>query len=305
MLKIWFRQHWLALHATVTGFARAPVATALTVTVIGITVALPSGLYVAVSNIQRLAAGWEGPGQLSLFLKESVSDKDAERLAARLAKEEEVVRAVLITPEQALAELRRQEGFDDILKSLARNPLPAVIVVHPAASHQAAESLAALAHEYGKLPDVDRVVIDLEWVRRLHAWLDIVERALWLLGLALAAAVLLIIGNTIRLGVLNRRDEIAVIKLVGGTDAFIRRPFLYAGLLHGLLGGLLASVLVALAIVLLDGPILDLAALYQSGFTLEGLGATATLVLIGAAAALGWIGSRLTVIRHLKAIEPR
>jgi cell division transport system permease protein len=304
MLKIWLRQHRLALHATVTGFWRTPVATALTVVVIGITVALPSGLYVAVSNAQRLAAGWEGPGQVSLYLRDSVSDKDAERLAARLAGGKEVTRTELISPEQALAELRRQEGFDDILKSLARNPLPAVVVVHPAASHQHAEALAAAAREYARLAEVERVVLDLEWVRRLHAWLDIIERALWLLAVALAAAVLLIVGNTIRLGVLNRRDEIAVIKLVGGTDAFIRRPFLYAGLLQGLLGGLVAWLLIAIALVLLAGPIRGLAELYQSDFALEGLDLDSTLLLIGSATALGWIGSRLAVIRHLRAIEP-
>jgi cell division transport system permease protein len=301
----WVRQHWAALRSTLVGFVRAPLATAMTVAVIGITLALPTGLYVVISNVQRLTSGWEGPGQVSLFLRESASTKDIERLAARLGRNEAIARTEIITPDQALEEFRRHSGFGEILKALDRNPLPAVIVVHPGPAHQAPDAVGELARELRQLPEVEQAIVDLDWVRRLHTWLAIAERAVWLLGLVLAAAVLLIIGNTIRLGVLNRRDEIAVVKLVGGTDGFIRRPFLYAGATQGFLGGMAAWGLVGLTLLLLEGPIQDLTLLYQSQFALYGLGAEGGAALAGVAGLLGWVGSRLAVIRHLRAIEPR
>jgi cell division transport system permease protein len=302
--KIWLRQHAHALRETVLGFVHTPLATLMTVAVIGVTLALPAGLYASIANLQHLAAGWEGPGRVSLFLKESVAISDAERLAARLRRDSRIARVELITPDQALAEFRRHTDFDEALKALGRNPLPAVLVVHPAASHQQPQTIAALAQELGRLREADQAIVDLEWVERLRGWLSIAERAVWLLAGLLAAAVLLITGNTIRLAVLNRRDEIAVVKLVGGTDAFIRRPFLYAGTFQGLLGGLAAWGLVELAALAMDDPVRELTRLYRSDFALSGLGLDVGLTLLGAAAALGWIGSRLAVSGRLRAIEP-
>jgi cell division transport system permease protein len=302
--KIWLRQHARALRETVSGLAHTPLATLMTVAVIGVTLALPAGLYAAIANLQHLAAGWEGPGKVSLFLKDSLTVSDAERLAARLRRDSRIARVELITPDEALAEFRRHTGFDEALKALGRNPLPAVLVAHPTTAHQSPQAIAAIAKELSALRDADQVIVDLEWIERLRAWLAIAERAVWLLAGLLAAAVLLITGNTIRLAVLNRRDEIAVVKLVGGTDAFIRRPFLYAGALQGLLGGLAAWGLVELAALAMDDPVRELTRLYRSDFSLSGLGLDVGGTLLGAAAVLGWIGSRLAVSSRLRAIEP-
>ena len=154
------------------------------------------------------------------------------------------------------------------------------------------------------LPGVAQAQFDLEWVRRLDAILRLAQRGVLILALLLGIAVLLVVGNTIRLAILSRRAEIEVIKLIGGTDAFIRRPFLYAGLFQGLFGGLLAWILVAASLALLAGPVRDLAGLYGSGFELAGLGLRAGAILLLGGAFLGWTGSRLAVGRHLRAIEP-
>ncbi len=302
-MKTWLRHHLRAARDTVAGFARAPLSTFLGVAVIGVTLALPAGLYTAIENLDRLAGGWEGPARISLFLKASVTVADAGRLGARLQRNTRVARVELITPDQGLAEFRRYSGFDSAIEALGHNPLPAVLVVRPAQDHQKPDAVAALKREFAALPETDRVIVDLEWVERLQAWLAIADRVVWLLSVLLAAAVLLITGNTIRLAVLNRRDEIAVVQLLGGTDAFIRRPFLYAGALQGLLGGLAAFGLLALATFLLEAPVGDLAGLYRSEFALTGVGLEEGLILSGAGAGLGLLGSWLAVAGWLKAGE--
>ena len=210
-----------------------------------------------------------------------------------------------ISREAALVEFKRLSGFGDALNALDRNPLPVVLVVHPAAKHRHPDQLQALLNQLGRHNEVDIAQLDLEWVRRLHAMLELARQVVMILAGGLAVAVLLIIGNTIRLAVLNRRDEIEITKLIGGTNAFIRRPFLYAGMLQGLLGALLAWLLLSLSLLILSRPIHHLAGLYESRFEVENLGFLATLVLIGAGGLLGWLGSRLAVSRHLRAIEPR
>lgn len=300
----WARQHQLAFNGTVQGLVRAPVATLLTAAVIAVTLALPGVLYLAIENVQRLTHDWEGTGQISLFLKPSVSVKDAQRLAERISKQDRVGSAEVITPEAALEELRRHGGFGDAVKALDRNPLPAVVVVKPA-GRVAADAVDALARDLARHGDVDLVQLDLEWVHRLHAWLAIAQRSVGILSILLGAGVLLIVGNTIRLAVLNRREEIVVIKLVGGTDGFVRRPFLYAGTLQGFVAGLLSWLLVLVATLLLDGHVRTLATLYHSDFALRGPGPQWLLALPAIGAALGWLGSLLAVGRHLKSVEIR
>jgi len=304
-MREYFYRHLQAFFSILGRLARAPLATTATVAVIGITLALPCGLYLVVDNARRLSSGWEGAGQISLFLKREVGEAAAGRLAERLRALPAVAKVEHITREAALAEFKRLSGFGEALDALGRNPLPAVLVVHPATTHSGAPTLEALVRELAGLREVDLAQLDLEWVRRLHGWLAIVERGMWLLAGLLGAAVLLIVGNTIRLAVLSRREEIEVVKLVGGTDAFIRRPFLYQGLIQGFMGAVLAWLLLQLSLWALAGPIRELADLYGSGFGPAGLGLDATALLLGAGAGLGWLGSRLAVGWHLRAIEPR
>ncbi len=301
-MKGWLKRHREALGEAWARARRAPLATLLTVAVIGITLALPGGLFLAVDNVQRLAAGWETGGQVSLFLKQDVSDAEAGKLAEKIRRHAGVKSVSVITRAQALTEFKKHSGFGEALNLLDRNPLPAVLVVEPARLDP--EALGRLSAELGHDPRVEIASLDLDWVRRLHAILEFARRAVAILAGLLGAAVLIIVGNTVRLAVLSRREEIEVTKLVGGTDAFIRRPFLYSGLLTGLLGGVAAFLFVGIALLLLAGPAQELAALYGTRLQIAGLaGLVLSLPLAGAA--LGWLGSRLAVGRHLRLIEPK
>jgi len=305
MIKNYLLRHAQTFFFSLGQLTRAPVAALLTVAVIGITLALPTGLYVAIENMQRVARGWEDNGQISLFLKQDVSPAAAAKLGDKIRRLPAVSWVDYVSREAALAEFKRLSGFGEALDALERNPLPAVLVVHPAAAHSDPDSLQALLRDLRRQSEVDIAQLDLDWVRRLHAMLALAHEGVLILAGGLAVAVLLIVGNTIRLAVLNRRDEIEIIKLIGGTNAFIRRPFLYAGLLQGLLGAILAWLLVSLALLLLSRPIAQLASLYGSQFEAQNLGFQATLALIGIGGLLGWLGSRLAVGRHLRSIEPR
>jgi cell division transport system permease protein len=304
MIKNYLLRHTQVFFYSLGQLTRTPVATFLTVAVIGITLALPASLYVAIENVQRLASGWEDNGQISLFLKQDVPGAAIEKLTDKIRRLPAVSWVDYVSREAALTEFKRLSGFGEALNALDRNPLPAVLVVHPAATHTTPDKLQALLKDLRRFNEVDIAQIDLDWVRRLHAMLELARQGVLILAAGLAVAVLLIIGNTIRLAVLNRRDEIEITKLIGGTNAFIRRPFLYTGTLQGLLGALLAWLLVGLGLLLLADPINNLAGLYGSHFEAENLGILATLALIGSGGLLGWLGSRLAVGRHLRAIEP-
>lgn len=283
---------------------RAPVASLMTIAVIGITLALPSGLYVVIHNVQRLSAGWDGSAKISLFLKRDTSDEVAQLLSQKIRRMPAVATVEYLSPASALAEFKRLSGFGEALDALDYNPLPPVLIVQPVAELDNPARLEELVDKLGQDGAVDLAQLDLEWVKRLHALLQIARRGVWILATLLGLAVVLIIGNTIRLAVLNRRDEIEIIKLVGGTDAFIRRPFLYTGLLQGISGGLAAWLLVSLSLGLLATPVRDLASLYASSFHTETLGVQGVGILVAAGAILGWFGSRIAVGRHLRDIEP-
>ncbi len=305
-LRLYLRQHVRAVRASLAALARAPLATLLAVAVIGITLALPTTLYLLVDNLRLASRGLETGGQVSLYLKRGVSDETALRLASRLRRLEGVERVEYLSPAQALAEFKTLSGFAEALEVLGENPLPGVLVVRPTrALGGEPAALEALARQLARHPEVEHAQLDLEWVRRLHAMLKLAERAVWLLGGLLALAVLLIVGNTIRLAVLDRREEIEIVKIIGGTNAFIRRPFLYSGLLQGGLGAALAWGLVAAFRRLLAGPAAELAELYASAFLPRGLGAQEGFFLLGLGAALGWVGSRLAVAWHLRRLEPK
>lgn len=296
-------RHAQVLFATLGQLARAPLATALTLAAIGITLALPSGLYVVLDNLERLSAGWERGAQISLFLKRDVSEAGAHKLAQQVRALPTVSGVDYISREAALAEFKRESGFGAALNALDSNPLPAVLIVRPAASDPVA--VETLVASLARLPGVDLAQLDIEWLRRLASLLQLAERAVLLLAVLLSLAVLLIIGNTIRLVVVTRQTEIEIVQLVGGTPAFIRRPFLYTGLLQGLFGGLLAWLLVDGSLLFLNGPARELAGLYGSGFDLNGLGLDAGAALALGGAVLGWLGARLAVGQQLRRFEAR
>lgn len=304
-IHAYLHEHARTLSFSLARLARAPMASIMTTAVVGIALALPAGLYALLNNLQALTGDWDGTVRISLFLKPSTPEQALRPLAERLRGRDDVARVQIITAHQALEEFKRSSGLDSALESLEENPLPHVLVVSPPAGGHDGARVEALARALQQLPEVDLAQLDMEWLQRLYALLEIARRVVTGIALMLALAVLLIVGNTIRLDIQNRRAEIEVTKLIGATDGFIRRPFLYGGLWYGLLGGVLAWLMVFFALSLIEAPVARLADLYHSQYRLQGLGALDTLSLFLLATLLGLAGSWLAVGRHLRAIEPR
>lgn len=302
--RVYLLRHAEVLVSSLGRLWRNPVASLMTVAVIGIALALPTGLHLVLENARLLSGGWDGSTQVSLFLRRELPAAESRRLAAALGERPEIATTTLIPRAEALAEFRALSGFGPALDALDDNPLPDVIVVRPAPTHAAPGAVEALVAELAVEPGVEHARLDMQWVKRLHALMEIVRRGVEVVALLLGLAVLLVVGNTIRLDIQNRRREIEVAKLIGATDAFIRRPFLYSGAWYGLLGGLAAWLLVSLALWATAGPVQQLALLYQSPFRLVAADAGTVLTLLAGGALLGLLGSWLAVGRHLRAIEP-
>jgi cell division transport system permease protein len=283
---------------------RQPFASFLTVLVIAVTLALPAALHLVVKNAQAISGGWANALDFSVYLKKNVSEADGRRLGEIIDQRADIDQVTFISAEEALAEFRVQSGFGDALDHLTDNPLPHTLVVRPATSNTEA-SMILLNEELSNLPETDFVQADTDWVRRFHAILDILERAVAIGAALLGAAILVIIGNTIRLDIQNRREEIEVTKLIGASNAFVRRPFLYTGLWYGLGGGLLALGLVSYGLFALEQPVARLSGLYNSTFSVLTLSLEESLLIVGAGVFLGLGGSWLAAARHMRRIEPR
>lgn len=300
---------WLLRHAQMSlsslgRLSRSPLTTLMTATVIGIALALPSGLHMLVDNVRQLSASWDGSASISLFLNDAVSDEQAEQVRAKVAARNDIADTRLIDRAAALDEFRRLSGFGQAIELLDQNPLPPVVLARPAARIQGSDAVGHLAQELQAFREIDLAQVDLQWVERLGAITGTIERAVLVLAVLLAGAVLLIVGNTIRLEIQNRHSEIEVVKLVGGTDAFIRRPFLYEGFWYGLLGAAIALILVIVSLVLLDGPVERLAGLYNSRFELAAVDWGSFLGIVGGGPLLGLCGAWLAVGRHLAHVQP-
>jgi cell division transport system permease protein len=302
---IYLRRHAQVALDSLGRLVRNRLASLMTAAVIGIALALPSGLYLLLDNLGHLTNSWDGQATLSVFLQDTITTKAAGTLARQLEGWDEVDTVELITPGQALEEFGEQSGLGSALAALDENPLPAVLIITPAAEQLAPASAAALQAKLAALPETSLAQLDLEWVQRLAAMLEIARRGILVIGALLALAVLLVIGNTIRLEIQNRRDEIVVTKLIGATNGFVRRPFLYSGVWYGVLGAGIAWLLVEGGFWLLSGPVTRLAGLYQSDFSLATLPLPLLGLLAGSGLLLGLLGSWLAVGRHLREIEPR
>ncbi len=288
---------------------RSPFSMLMTSAVIGIALALPTGLHIILKNMQTISGDIDSAAQISLFLKKSTSDTQAQQLITQLKAMPQINNVQYVSRQQALAEFKRLSGFGDALKALEKNPLPAVIVVQPSISQAGgaisnSRATELLVEQLQAKPYVDIAQLDMQWIKRLYSIMDIIRRGVIILSGLLALAVLLVVGNTIRLAIQNRRDEIVIIKLIGGTDRFIRRPFLYTGFWYGLFGGLIALFLVISSLLLLSGPIEALTQSYESEFSMQIIDFNSTLWLLGGSILLGLAGSWLAVERHLREIEP-
>lgn len=300
MLAHWRAHHARESRASLKRLLSTPIATSMTMLVIALALALPTSFSLLLDNARHLVARWDGQAQISLYLRQDLALTAQQDLFHRLETRRDIARARMITPAQALEEFRTLSGYGDTLNVLDENPLPPVIVVWPADT--GTKAVSGLRDALAALPEVEGADIDLAWVHRLNAMLKLGERLLLALGLALGATVLLVVGNTIRLGFESRRDEVKVLSLLGATDAFIRRPFLYNGLWTGLAGGLMASLVVTVVFWWLQAPTQELAGLYQSTFTLQGPSVGTVLALLAGSALLGLTGAWIAVSQLLRAM---
>ena len=305
LLKTYLLRHLQVFFYSLGQLVRNPFSLLMTAAVIGIALALPTGLHVILKNVQQLSGEWNRTTQISVFLKPDITETRARDLQQKIKRLPEVEHVNYISKQKALDEFQRLSGFGDALNALEHNPLPSVLVVQPVINLENKNQSEQLIKKLQHFKGVDIAQRDVQWVKRLYAIMDIVSRGVVLLSVMLALAVLLVVGNTIRLAIQNRREEIIVTKLIGGTDAFIRRPFLYTGFWYGLLGGLIAIFLVSFSLLLLQAPIEQLTSLYQGSFSLENMDFLTALNLLIISILLGLSGSWLAVGRHLKDIEPR
>ena len=297
-------RHAQTLVGSLGRIAAQPVAALMTMSVIAIAIALPLCLHVFLQNVNELSAGWSGVYDMSVYLDKSASLARGQAIAKELQSRGDVASVRVVSAAQALAEFKDYSGFGQALDALPDNPLPNTLIVTPAVGASTPQGTTALKQAIAGFAGVAAVQIDTDWVQRLNAIVELLRRVVLLAGALLGLGVMLIVGNTIRLDILNRRAEIEVTKLVGGSDGFVRRPFLYSGAWYGLGGGVLALLLVTCAVILVAGPAARLAALYGSAFQLRGLDALTAVEVVVGAGLLGWAGSWLAASQHIRAINP-
>ncbi|BDU15107.1 permease-like cell division protein FtsX [Lysobacter auxotrophicus] len=297
-LGTWFDHHVYSLVASVGRMLRKPWATALTIGVMAVAITLPLGLWAALGNVERFTGTVEQSRQISLFLKPQVTVDRARALADQLRGRGDIATLDLRTPEQGMEELRRSSGLGEAISAVDGNPLPSVLIVTPK------DDETTLAESLRTLPDVDVVQHDAAWRQRLDQWLRFGVRLAWVLAALLGVGALLVVGNTVRLDIQSRRDEIAVLQQLGATDGFIRRPFLYLGLSYGLVAGLLALALLTAADHALREPLAALAQSYGSQFALHGFDLRDAIAIVIGSGLLGWIGAGLVTGHYLRQTRP-
>jgi cell division transport system permease protein len=296
-------QHLRVLLSTVRHLLSAPVASALNILIMGIALSLPVGLYVLMQNVHDLAGRVASAPQITVFLALDAAKDDVARISKRLGSLDGIGRFEFVPRDRAIEQLKRNTGLSDVIAGLKQNPLPDAFILYPKSSD--IKVLESLRDELQKWPKLDHVQLDSAWARKLDAMLGLVRLAVLILAGLLSIALVAITFNTIRLQILTRREEIEVSKLIGATDGFIRRPFLYFGLVQGLLAGTAAWIIIAASLALLNFKLGTLAQMYASSFMLHNLSAGDSVSLLIFSAYLGWLGAWLSVSQHLWQIEPR
>lgn len=299
----WFLNH---LRACVFGFGeviRAPLASIMTVAVIGIAMSLPAGFYLLLQNFQSISKAWNDTPSISLYLKQGIASVQINQLLADLKNRHDIKTVTYISPEQGLNEFKKTTEFGDVADTLKNNPLPGVIVVTPIQHKQRPADMQSLFTNLKTLPTVDFAQLDIAWVKRLYYLITIGKRVIYTIAILFGIGVILIVGNTIRLTTQNHRQEIMILKLVGAKNAFIRRPLLYRGLMYGLFGGCLAWLFVSLSLWWLSSPTTHLAQTYGTVFVIKGLSPLTGASILLISAILGFLGSWLPIRRHLTAPE--
>ncbi len=300
-MKSWVNAHRQAFLMVLKKLQAAPLTNLIMIGVIGVTLSLPAGLYLLIDNLHRAAGNIETEPQVTIFLTLDSTESDIRNIEQQLKTHPEIRNVQFLARETAWRALQEKNGLADTLSELQKNPLPDAFVVH--ANSTDPLILESLQQKLSGWPHVEHAQLDAAWVKRLYAVLQLGNKTVLILGGLLGFALFAIIGNTIRMQILTQREEIEVSKLIGATDRFIRRPFLYAGTLHGFLGGFLAWLIVYAMLYIFNASVSELARLYASDFTLYPLGVDVSLTLICSAASLGWLGSWWAVSRYLSRLE--
>lgn len=298
-----YAQHMSVIRTALRRIFSPPLAGLLNILVIGISLSLPAGVYVLLQNAHGLVDELSGTPQISLFLSMDAKTDDIDKVRKLLSQNPDIASVDYVPRDVALQNLKQSTGLEDVIGGLEKNPLPDAFIVHPKA--KGASTLEDLRASLGSLPKVDQAQLDSAWAYKLEALLRFANLAVLILASLLSLALIAITFNTIRLQILTQRDEIEVSKLIGASDSFIRRPFLYFGAIQGLMGGMAAYIIITLSLLLLNEPLHSLSQLYASQFSLKSLGWGDSLALLLFSLYLGWLGAWLSVARHLSLIDPR
>ncbi|GGB54572.1 cell division protein FtsX [Oceanisphaera marina] len=296
--------HLRQLFASLGELWRTPLSSLMTIAVLGVSLALPASFYVLLKNAESVSAFWQSKAQISLYLQQNTTEQQVTELQQRLAALPEIEKITYISAEQGLSDFKGAAGFAEALDLLADNPLPAVFILGLSEAGRAPDAAELLLADMNAEPTVATARLDMAWLARLSGIVDLLRQVVVGMASLLLAGVLLVVSNTLRLNILNCRYEIEVMKLVGATDRFIQRPFLYVGLWYGIIGGLLAWWLTLIMVFWLSHKVSALAALYQSDFDLLGLSLQESLLLILTGTLLSLLASGFSVRRHIRAIEP-
>jgi len=302
MMRTWLTQHGIVFFYTLKRLASTPATALLSITVMGIALSLPTGVYVLMENLQSISGQTAGSPQISLFLKQNAQKEDIDRIQQRLQEDSQIVNYQFVSKDSALIQLQQSSGLTDIAANLTYNPLPDAFVVHT--RENTSDSLEQWKLTMQSWPEIAHVQFDSAWVDRLNALLKLGRSTVLMLATLLSIAIVAIMFNTIRLQILTKRDEIEISKLIGATDSFIRRPFLYFGAIQGLCGGIAAWLIIAWGIDALNGELMPFTQLYGLEIQLRHLSLQDSISLLLFSAWLGWLGARISVANHLWQIEP-
>lgn len=283
---------------------RAPFASLMTILVIGITLTLPADLELFLHNLYSASQGWHKSTQISLYLAPNIEATSLAHLRRDLTLRDDVANVEYISPQQGLAEFKQRSGFGDVVNLLPHNPLPGVLLIYPDADVRTPEHMAHLLADLQQLPHVELAQMDLAWLQKLSYLLALGQRIGWILFSLFSIAVLLIVGNTIRLAISNQHETISVQQLIGATDEYIRRPFLYFGAVHGLLGGCAAIIFLECQVAFLQQPFTALMLSYSSEKTLTGLTPGFMLSLLVLSACLGLVAARVVAGQQIRSLHP-
>jgi cell division transport system permease protein len=303
-VQTYFAFHAQALFSSLGRILKAPFTSLMTIMVLAIAIASATGFYLLLTNIEQLTGSLENSNQISLFLKQEVDDIEGRKLADKIRQNPQVDSVKLLTKENSLAEFRKFSGFGDAIDALENNPLPTVVQVQPKNALDNTEQLQNLVIEFKQLPQVDIAQLDMQWVRKLQSMVELARSGMWLLSFVLSFAVLFIMGNTIRLELEGRREEVLISKLVGATYSFIQRPYLYTGFWFGFFAGAVAWVMVSLVMLVLKHPIENLFFLYEKTYSVVFLGFLESGIILFISAMLGVLGAWIVLHYQLQEMRP-